>query len=108
MALRERIGLSNVTVRNHLRVDDSNEDPLLGLYLDAACDEVELYIGTDFDPDPVPSLVQLGVLRTLAGFYEWRDTETKSERLGDETKTRITLPESVRNELWPYRINPGF
>jgi hypothetical protein len=120
VALAERVQITTVQARRFLRVDDTEDDALIEPMIEAAIEDVEGLIGHDFtrvDPDtntiiedPVPAKITVAALRMLGSLYEWRDSSTEQERLGDEAKTRRP-PEEERGELlgylYQYRKNPG-
>jgi hypothetical protein len=118
MALKDRLTINTTAARQYLHVDDPEEDALIEPMIEASIEQAEKYIGHDFThtdengdlvEETVPMTVHIAVLRTLAGLYEWRDEETASERLGDETRQRAAteIPHSARSLLFPYRKNPG-
>lgn len=68
-------------VKEHLRIDDlsTEEDQLLGLYLEAAKDSAALFIGSEL-PDPIPPSIQAGILMFVGTMYNTRQDVTETQR----------------------------
>lgn len=63
--------------KQHMRIDHSEEDALITLYIQAACQYVANYIGTPLDDlDPVPSDLKVAILRLVSFYYEVRNVAT--------------------------------
>lgn len=63
--------------KQHMRVDYSEEDALIMLYIEAAEQYVSNYIGRSLDDlDPFPSDLQVAILRLVAFYYEVRNVAT--------------------------------
>ena len=81
-------------VKDHLRIESSDEDTLLQGYLDAAIASVADYLGQSL-PDPVPSPVEAAILLRVGDLYEHR--EEQAERPLIQNRTFESL-------LSPYRL----
>ena len=63
--------------KQHMRIDHSEEDALIMLYIEAACQYVANYIGRSLDDlDPFPSDLKVAILRLVAFYYEVRNVAT--------------------------------
>ena len=62
-------------VKDHLRIESSDEDTLLQSYLDAATASVADYLGQSL-PDPVPAPVEAAILLRVGDLYENREAQT--------------------------------
>lgn len=61
----------------HMKIDGSDEDELITLYIDAAETWAGNYIGHSVaDLDPVPADVKLAILKLVAFYYEVRSLAT--------------------------------
>ena len=61
----------------HMRIDDSGEDELVSLYIDAAEQWAGNYIGRPIaDFDPVPADVKLAILKLVSFYFECRNIAT--------------------------------
>lgn len=69
------------TVKAHLRVDfiSPEEDQLISLYIEAAKDAAELYIGSEL-PDPIPPSIEAGILMFVGTLYNTRQDTTETQR----------------------------
>ena len=81
-------------VKNHLRIESSDEDTLLQSYLDAATASVADYLGQPL-PDPVPAPVEAAILLRVGDLYENREGQTDRPLHGNKTFERL---------LQPYRV----
>src|SRR5215212_9540928 len=106
MSLAAKIQTSTEDAKRYLRVDHNQDDYLVELQLQAACDEAEDYIGHDFPdrPDSVPAQVEVAILRILASLYEHRDDETTNQSLGDESRNRGGVARDAAKMLSVYRV----
>jgi len=60
-----------------MRIDHSEEDALIMLYIEAAEQYVANYIGRSLDDlDPFPSDLKVAILRLVAFYYEVRNVAT--------------------------------
>lgn len=97
-------------VKQHLRVEGDHEDALVGVYLAAAVDAAERYLGRKLYADQVPEEEEQGLVITpsitaaillITGhLYENREevvTGTIAAR----------LPMASESLLWPYRLDIG-
>lgn len=58
----------------HMQVDDSAEDELISLYIEAAEQRAGNYIGKPIsDFDPIPADLKLAILRLVSFYYECRN-----------------------------------
>lgn len=96
-------------VKQHLRVEGDHEDALVGVYLAAAVDAAERYIGRKLYVDQVPEEEQglvitpsitAAILLITGHLYENRE-----EVVTGTIATR--LPMTSESLLWPYRLDIG-
>lgn len=70
-------GITPELAKQHMRVDHSDEDALITLYIEAAEQYVANYIGKPLaDLDPLPADLKLAILRLVAFYYEVRNIAT--------------------------------
>ena len=81
-------------VKDHLRIESSDEDTLLQSYLDAATASVADYLGQPL-PDPIPAPVEAAILLRVGDLYENREAQTDRPLHGNQTFDRL---------LQPYRV----
>ncbi|WP_421611432.1 head-tail connector protein [Agrobacterium tumefaciens] len=63
--------------KQYLRIDHSEEDALIMLLIEGACEYVANYIGRSLDEfDPFPSDLKVAILRLVAFYYEVRNVAT--------------------------------
>lgn len=63
--------------KQYLRIDHSEEDALIMLLIEGACEYVENYIGRSLDDlDPFPSDLKIAILRLVSFYYECRNLAT--------------------------------
>lgn len=63
--------------KQHMKVDGTDEDALITLYIEAAEQYVAHYIGKPLtDLDPFPADLKLAILRLVAFYYECRNIAT--------------------------------
>jgi len=63
--------------KQYLRIDHSEEDALIMLLIEGACEYVANYIGRSLeDLDPFPSDLKVAILRLVAFYYEVRNVAT--------------------------------
>lgn len=68
-------------VKTHLRIDDdTGEDELLQLYLDASTEAATQYIGIDSLPEPLPKSIEAGILMFIGTLYAARQDVTETQR----------------------------
>lgn len=69
--------MTTITVslaKQHMNIDGTADDELIGLYIDAAEAWLSNYIGKPIaDFDPVPGDLKLAVLKLVAFYYEQRE-----------------------------------
>ena len=97
-------------VKQHLRVEGEHEDALVGVYLSAAVDAAERYLGRKLYADQVPEEEEQGlvinpsitaaILLITGHLYENRE-----EVVIGTIATR--LPMTSESLLWPYRLDIG-
>lgn len=101
----------------HLRRDTNDDDQDLALKIEAASQAVlnyidkkdfletdgEVFIGSDDEPQGVPTPIQQAVLILVGQFYADRDGVDFRGGSGDERLSRIILPRAVHFLLDPYR-----
>lgn len=99
--------------KEHLRVDGTDEDELIQLYLDAAEIAAERYLGRTIyaTPEDVPdddadgmalnASIVAAVLVHAATLYRWR------ESIGTTTGTVVPLNSTTRALLDSYRVSLG-
>ncbi|MFZ1364664.1 MAG: head-tail connector protein [Brachymonas denitrificans] len=75
-------------VKDHLRIESSDEDTLLQSYLDAATASVADYLGQPL-PDPVPAPVEAAILLRVGDLYENREGQTDRPLHGNKTFERL-------------------
>jgi uncharacterized phage protein (predicted DNA packaging) len=97
-------------VKQHLRVEGDHEDALVEVYLAAAVDAAERYIGRKLYVDQVPEDEEQGLVITpsitaaillITGHLY----ENREEVIAGTTATR--LPMASESLLWPYRLDIG-
>lgn len=89
--------------KNHLRVDQSAEDALIQVYLDAAIDYVRNFLNTDIpgeldSPVSTPSAIKAAIYLIVGGLYEHREQYSEVD---------IKENPAVKNLLFPYRRGMG-
>lgn len=63
--------------KQHLKVDGTDEDALIMLYIEAAEQYVAHYLGKPLaDLNPLPADIKLAILRLVAFYYECRNLAT--------------------------------
>ncbi len=63
--------------KQYMRIDHSEEDALIMLYIEAAQQYVANYIGRSLDDlDPFPSDLKVAILRLVSFYYEVRNVAT--------------------------------
>lgn len=102
-------------VKQHLRVEGDHEDALVGVYLAAAVDAAERYLGRKLYVDQVPvdqvpedeeqglvitPSITAAILLITGHLYENRE-----EVVTGTIATR--LPMTSESLLWPYRLDIG-
>jgi len=84
----------------HMQVDDTSEDELISLYLEAAETWAGNYIGKPIaDLDPVPADVKLAVLKLVAYYFEVRSLATYGLSV-DMTPQGVTSILDSYREKW--------
>lgn len=82
----------------HLRVDGSDEDALIQLYIDAASSAAASYLNRDV-PDAADPAIKAAVLLSIGGLYDQREDIVIGSSLD--------LNPTVRNLLNPHRVAMG-
>lgn len=98
--------------KQHLRIDgDDAEDEIIGVYLDAAQDAAEQFLGRKLyaedeelpadDPNGLvmPASVKAALLLTLGHLYAHRESVVEG--------TMQEMPAGAQALLWPYRTDIG-
>lgn len=88
---------SLTTAKKHLRVDASDEDSLIAVYIDAAEDHIGRWCEREFG-SPLPASVTAAVLLLVGNLYENRESAQESKL--NDNQTIATL-------LQPYRSYDG-
>ena len=86
------------TAKAHLRVTASDEDSLIGLYVDAAEEHAEKWSDREFGT-PLPYSVTAAVLLIVGGLYENRESLVP---------TQLNANPAVEALLQPFRSYAGF
>lgn len=99
--------------KQHLRIDGNDaEDEIIMLYLDAAQDAAEQFLGRKLYPqdaalpadDPnglvIPASAKAAILLTLGHLYENREAVNVGNIVTE-------MPMGVQSLLWPYRTDIG-
>ena len=86
------------TAKAHLRVTASDEDSLIGLYVDAAEEHAEKWCDREFGT-PLPYSVTAAVLLIVGGLYENRESLVP---------TQLNANPAVEALLQPFRSYAGF
>lgn len=86
------------TAKAHLRVTASDEDSLIGLYVDAAEEHAEKWCDREFGT-PLPYSVTAAVLLIVGGLYENRESLLP---------TQLNANPAVEALLQPFRSYAGF
>lgn len=77
--------------KQYLRIDHSEEDALIMLLIEGACEYVATYIGRPLDElDPFPSDLKVAILRLVSFYYECRNLATFgiSSQIAPQTVTQ--------------------
>lgn len=92
--------MTNITpelAKQHMKVDGTEEDSLIMLYIEAAEQYVSHYIGKSLDTlSPFPADLKLAIIRLVAFYYEVRNITT----FGISSQI---APQSVSMTLDSYR-----
>ena len=86
------------TAKAHLRVTSSDEDSLIGLYVDAAEEHAEKWCDREFGT-PLPYSVTAAVLLIVGGLYENREALVP---------TQLNANPAVEALLQPFRSYAGY
>lgn len=86
--------LTLIEVKQHLRIETSDEDSLLHGYMDAAEASVADYLGIEL-PSAMPAPVRAAILLRVGDLYENREGQTDRPLHGNRTFERL---------LQPYRV----
>ena len=84
-------------VREHLRYDTEDNDPMLEMYIKAAENAVLNYVTDTFENNVYPDAVKHAVLLMVGMFDREREPSKESSIIDNY------LPPSVRALLYPYR-----
>lgn len=83
--------------KQYLRIDHSEEDALIMLLIEAACQYVANYIGRSLDDlDPFPADLKIAILKLVAFHFEVRNVAT----FGISTQI---APQTITQTLDSYR-----
>ena len=78
-------------VKDHLRIESSDEDTLLQSYLDAATASVADYLGQPL-PNPIPAPVEAAILLRVGDLYEHREEQAERPLVQNRTFERLLSP----------------
>lgn len=84
-------GITHDLAKQHMRIDHDEEDALIMLYIEAAEQYVENYIGRSLDGlNPFPADLKIAILRLVAFYYEVRNVATfgMSSQIAPQTVTQ--------------------
>lgn len=89
--------------KSHLRVDQSNEDTLIQIYIDAAVDHVREYLNGEIkgeldSPVSTPASIKAAIFLLVGDLYENREAGSEAE---------IKRNPAVDALLYPYRVRLG-
>ena len=84
-------------VREHLRYDTEDNDPMLEMYIKAAENAVLNYVTDTFENNVYPDVVKHAVLLMVGMFDREREPSKESSIIDNY------LPPAVRALLYPYR-----
>ncbi|NSZ00610.1 phage gp6-like head-tail connector protein [Agrobacterium tumefaciens] len=85
--------------KQYLRIDHSEEDALIMLLIEGACEYVANYIGRSLDDlDPFPSDLKVAILKLVAFHYEVRNLAT----FGISSQI---APQTITQTLDNYRLD---
>ena len=101
--LRENVSLTLTEIKDYLKIEYDEDDSLLEMLLDGACEAAENYMNRDFYGEIVPATVEKWILKRIARDYEARIEGETEERLGDES---MRFAEDF-SDIAPYRLFPG-
>lgn len=95
--------LTLTEIKSHLRIDQSAEDVLLQIYLEAAEDHIEKYlnqpiIGKADSPISTPAAIKAAALLLIADMYENREAAGEKDLKENPAVNRL---------LHPYRVGIG-
>lgn len=99
-------------VKAYLRIDHTADDALLTLLIDSAKEHAEAFLNHDFTETDtegvvtyltIPSSVKLACLKMINSWYDYRDDQTSTSRLGDRTRTVGDVPWDVERMLFPHK-----
>ena len=83
--------LTLIEVKQHLRIETSDEDSLLHAYMDAATASVADYLGQPL-PDPIPAPVEAAILLRVGDLYEHREEQAERPLVQNKTFERLLSP----------------
>lgn len=113
-AITNRYEYDPVEVKQWLRIDNDEEDKLLEMLFEAAKEAADTFINNDFYDEitgldqPIPPSVKVGVLKTVAEWYEDRRSNLTHEGIpGGHSTTVGAAPQSALNLWSKYRLLPG-
>lgn len=95
--------VSLTEAKSHLRVDQSAEDALITLYIEASEDHIKAYLnrsvpGIADSPQTVPAAIKAAALLIVGDLYENREGGGEKD---------IKRNPAVDNLLYPYRVGIG-
>jgi uncharacterized phage protein (predicted DNA packaging) len=100
--VKELVTLSEV--KEHLRIEHTNEDRVLKIYIEAANDYIKKLLNSeipgigDSPPTEAPGAIKAGALLTIGDLYENREGASEKD---------IKENPAVMRLLHPYRQNMG-
>lgn len=83
--------LTLIEVKQHLRIETSDEDSLLHAYMDAAEASVADYLGQPL-PNPIPAPVEAAILLRVGDLYEHREEQAERPLIQNRTFERLLSP----------------
>jgi len=89
----------------HLRVTDTSEDTMIGIYIEAAVEQVRNFLnvtiitGEGDSPAAVPYSIKAAVLLIIGGLFENRENIITGQTVADNP--------AVMNLLYPHRVDIG-
>lgn len=115
-AIAEGSILTVAICKSHLRVDSTDEDFIIGLYLQAAWERADAYCNNPFldangRPRDIPGPCELFCLQFVSQAYENRTMGVSKEQVQDMGSVSYAKASDLDIDyrlLKPYRIEPGF
>ena len=115
-AIADNSILTVLIVKQHLRVDGTDEDFLIGLYLQAAWERADAYCNNPFLDSKgrqrdIPSPCEIWCLQFVSHLYENRTLGMSGETINDLGSVKYAKGSDVDinyNLLKEFRREPGF